>query len=89
MKDQDLRTETAQRKRERKRAQRRAGIPVFEFERVGLDRYRNRARRLDNGWQRLLAKTEAEIRRAKRVPFNRATYAQAIYRDSQKARAEA
>ena len=74
MKDLDLRTETAARKRERKKAQRRAGIPTFEFKRGTFANYINNQRRLDNGYERLRERTEAEIRRARRAPVVRPVF---------------
>lgn len=89
MKDQDLRTETAARKRLRKKALRRAGVPTFVFRSAGLDSAVNAGRRIDNGYRRLREETEAHIRRAKRVAHDSAARARAFRTFLPKERVEA
>ena len=70
MKDQDLRAETAQRKRARKRAQRRAGVPTYIFQPAYLEGYQNRIRREDRIYQRLRDREAREAARHRVVPVS-------------------
>ena len=85
----ELRTETAARKRVRKKAQRRAGVPTFRFIHPGFAKGMQEARRLDRGYLRLREETEAQIRRAKRVAHDSAARARALRTFLPKERVEA
>lgn len=71
MKDQDLRTETAARKRARKKAQRRAGVPTFTFQHPGFAAYLNACKREDHVRARRWAREEREASRHRVTPVSK------------------